>query len=136
MVERSAWSLIEQRVPIAGIKIIPGAVTSTFDEARAVLQYARVNGLGSLLVVTSGYHTRRARWTYGRVFQNAPIAIYMCGSPPRHEVRPGQWWLSLGGWREVGGEYLRWAWYGLRYRGESGTDAESFEARAPLPSGS
>ena len=115
MVERSAWSLIEQRVPIERIKIVPGIVTSTYDEAKAIHRYARETSLGSILIVTSGYHTRRARWTYHDVFGQSPIDVYMCGSPPRPENRPGRWWWSLGGWQEVGGEYLRWIWYVLRY---------------------
>src|SRR5687767_8510137 len=41
MVERSAWSLIEQQVPVARVRIVPGIVTSTYDEAKAVRRYAR-----------------------------------------------------------------------------------------------
>src|SRR5437899_6020016 len=88
---RRGWSLAEQRnplflelaveelnrhgVPVEKIQIIPGAVTSTYNEALHLRDYAISRSLRSILVVTSAYQSRRALWTLHRIFDGCGIAI-------------------------------------------------------------
>ena len=43
-------------------ELIPGGVTSTYDEAVTLRKYAEREKLRSVNIVTSSFHTRRARW--------------------------------------------------------------------------
>jgi len=130
--ERSGWSPTEQRNPLfvelaarelarAGvppekIEVIWPPVSNTFYEATRLREYALAAGLHSLVVVTSGYHSRRAFWTLSRVFAGSGIAV---GIEP---VEPGEqapralyWWLYPLGWKLVPGEYAKLIYYRLRY---------------------
>lgn len=117
MVERAAWALQRHGVPIPRIEILPGVVSSTRDEAELLRRYAAERPLRSLLVVTSGYHARRARWTFDRAFADSGTRIYLCSvSPEGTRLAPGRWWLSLAGWDEVAGEYVRRIGYRIFYQ--------------------
>ena len=130
--QRSGWSQAEQRNPLfvelaakeltrAGvppekIEVIWPPANNTFDEATRLREYASAARLHHLLVVTSGYHSRRAFWTLSRVFAGSGVAL---GIEP---VEPGEqtpramfWWLYPLGWKLVAGEYAKLVYYRLRY---------------------
>src|SRR5687768_17034362 len=62
-VERATQELRRLGVPKERIEVVPGRVTSTYDEVVQMRQYTREHGLRSILVVTSAYQSRRALWT-------------------------------------------------------------------------
>lgn len=110
--ERARDNLILSGVPREQIEVIPNPVTSTYDEATTVRDYVLSQGLRSIVVVTSGYHSRRALWTWERVFRDTKIAIGL------HPVQTGiqtpsplTWWLHARGWQMVAGEYLKSVYY-------------------------
>jgi uncharacterized SAM-binding protein YcdF (DUF218 family) len=129
---RGGWSQLDQRnlyffefikralekegVPSESIIVLTGTVSSTYDEAVEVHAFATGQKLASLLLVTSPYHSRRALWTWRRVFTDAPITLGI-ETPPAHEsvVKPATWWLSTDGWRNVGAEMVKIAWYRVAY---------------------
>jgi uncharacterized SAM-binding protein YcdF (DUF218 family) len=113
-VEREVKELQHDGVPSERIEIVPRVVSSTYDEALALREYAAAKGIRSILVVTSAYHSRRALWTLRRAFRKTGIEI---GMDP---VNPGwqspssvTWWWSQRGWRMVAGEYLKmmYCWF-------------------------
>ncbi|HEV2801809.1 MAG TPA: YdcF family protein [Pyrinomonadaceae bacterium] len=117
-VEREAAELRRAGVPEAQIEALPEPVASTYDEAVRVRAYAVERKLASVVVVTSAYHSRRARWTFRRVVQEsgvrvsvAPVAAGTEQTPPAYS-----WWLTARGWRSVAPEYPKLVYYGLRYR--------------------
>lgn len=114
-VELAAMELRRGGVPGEFIRVLDARPTNTHDEAEAVRAYAAGRGLRSLLVVTSPYHSRRALWTWRRVFRGSGVEV---GLEPAEAARaPGawSWWLSAAGWRDVGGEYVKTAYYAVRY---------------------
>ncbi|MCA1615405.1 MAG: YdcF family protein [Acidobacteria bacterium] len=129
---RGGWSQAQQRNPFfherageelrrAGvaaqrIELVPGVVASTHDEAVAVRAYAAARGWRSLLVVTSAYHSRRALWTFRRVFEGSNVALGLAPAPPG-EGTPSTfaWWLRPRGWRLIAGEYLKLIYYRWQY---------------------
>ena len=115
-VERANAEIRRGGVPQEKILIIPQALSSTYEEAVALRRYAIEHGLHSLLIVTSAYHSRRARWTFQQVFHQTGIRIGLEPVPPGRQT-PGlfTWWLSPGGWRFVASEYLKTVYYHLRY---------------------
>jgi uncharacterized SAM-binding protein YcdF (DUF218 family) len=115
-VERATLELRRLGVPSDKIEIVQGQVVSTYDEAVQLRQYAHERGLQSLLIVTSAYQSRRALWTFRRVFLGSNIAL---GLDP---VAPGQqspssmtWWRHRLGWKLVPGEYGKMIYYWIRY---------------------
>jgi uncharacterized SAM-binding protein YcdF (DUF218 family) len=116
-VERAAEALAGAGVPRERIKRLPRQTASTYEEAVALREYAGARGLGSLLVVTSAYHSRRARWTFGRVFGGGAVRVNLAAVPPGAQTPPRAcWWLSGAGWRSVALEYPKLVYYRLRYR--------------------
>src|SRR6185369_711733 len=73
--ERARNNLLFLGVPAERVEVIAQPVTSTYEEAQTLREYAVAHGLRSLLVVTSAYHSRRALWTLNRVFAGTGIEI-------------------------------------------------------------
>jgi uncharacterized SAM-binding protein YcdF (DUF218 family) len=114
-VELAAAALARGGVPAESVRVLGARPTNTHDEAEALRAYAAEKGLRSLLVVTSAYHSRRALWTWRRVFEGSGVRV---GLEPAEGARtPGawSWWLSSAGWRQVAGEYVKMIYYVLRY---------------------
>lgn len=115
-VERAAEELRRAGVPAERIEVLPGTVGGTHEESVRLREYAAAKGLRSLLVVTSGYHSRRALWTLRRVFGAGGVEVGLSAAPPGAATpRPATWWMSAGGWRVVAGEYLKFIYYWQHY---------------------
>src|ERR1044072_7965123 len=107
-VERAAEELRARGVPADKIEVVPGTVSSTYEEALRLREYAAARGLRTLLVVTSAYQVRRARWTFEKVFAGSSVAVSFEAVPPGDETPPPlTWWLHPQGWGMVEGEYLK-----------------------------
>lgn len=114
--ERSRSELRSAGVPDEKIAVIMVPITSTHDEAVLLKAYADANHLSSLLVVTSAYHSRRAYWTFRRVFEGSGKSIGMDPAEPRIETpQAATWWLHRMGWEMVPKEYAKILVYWLRY---------------------
>jgi uncharacterized SAM-binding protein YcdF (DUF218 family) len=125
-VERAAAEIRRGGVPLEKILIVPQPLSGTYEEAVALRRYATEHGFHSLLIVTSAYHSRRARWTFQRVYQGTGTTIGLEPVPTGRQT-PGYftWWLSPGGWRFVVSEYLKTAYYHLRYRHENSSFSQA-----------
>ena len=130
--QRAGWSVAEQRNPffvelaaqeLAGagvsgdkIEIIWPPADNTFDEATRLREYALTARLRSLLVVTSGYHSRRALWTFTHVFAGSGVKVAVEPVEPGEQApRAMIWWLYPLGWKLVPGEYIKLIYYWFRY---------------------
>lgn len=115
--ERAAEEIMRNGVPAQRIEIIPQAVSSTYEEAVRLREYATTHRLRSILVVTSAYHSRRALWTLRRVFGGSGIIIGLDPVPPgQQSPSPATWWWHMLGWQMVPGEYLKMIYYFVQYR--------------------
>jgi uncharacterized SAM-binding protein YcdF (DUF218 family) len=114
-VQRAASELKSCGVPEEKIEIVPETVSSTREETARVREYAASNGLRSILVVTSAYQVRRARWTFAQMFAGSGVFVSFSSVPPGDQTpRPLTWWLHRRGWRMVAGEYVKLAYYFIR----------------------
>lgn len=114
--ERSLEELRNAGVPANSTELLIKPVTTTWEEAELVRDYARQHELHSILIVTSAYHSRRALWVFSRVFQDTGIQIGLINVPPGFESpRPTTWWLSLRGWKLVPTEYVKMIYYMVKY---------------------
>ncbi len=131
--ERSGWSSEQQRnplfveresealqlagIPAAAIEVLPQPVSSTYEEAVRLRDYATTQGLRSVLIVTSAYHSRRALWTMRRVFEGSGVEVGVAIAPiGEQSPSSATWWLHPGGWRMIAGEYVKLVYYWLHYR--------------------
>lgn len=115
--ERSLEELHNAGVPDHSVDVLMHPVDGTHAEAELVKQYAREHGLRSVLVVTSAYHSRRALWTFSRVFRDTGIQIGLTPvSPGSDSPRAATWWLTARGWRLVPTEYVKMIYYVVKYR--------------------
>ncbi|HEV7684465.1 MAG TPA: YdcF family protein [Pyrinomonadaceae bacterium] len=129
---KSSWSQEEQRnpyyyeraldelhragVPNDRIAVIMVPIRSTYDEAVALKDYSEANHLNSMLVVTSAYHSRRAFWTFRRVFEGSGKLIGIDPAEPLIESpAAATWWLHRLGWEMVPKEYAKILVYWFRY---------------------
>ena len=114
--ERAAAELSRLGVPAERIRVLPGVVGSTYEEALRVREFAAAERLRSVLVVTAAYQSRRARWTMERVLGADGVRVGVDAPPPGEDSpRPATWWLHGLGWKLVPGEYAKLAYYVLFY---------------------
>ena len=113
-VDRALAELTKQGVPAERIRIVPGVAASTHSEAVIVKDYAAAQGLRSVLIITSAYHSRRALRTFRTSFADTKLIIGL-DSTSRSETSVALWWLSPSGWRDVAGEYVKLIYYWLKY---------------------
>lgn len=93
-------------VPEDRILTVPEIVATTYEEAVAIRAFTEQQGFRSLIVVTSPYHTRRARWIINEVFDGSGIAITV-RPVEDHGYTAGSWWRSTAGWRFTTSEYAK-----------------------------
>jgi uncharacterized SAM-binding protein YcdF (DUF218 family) len=94
---------------------VPGGVTSTFDEAVTFKQYIEANDVHSIILITSAFHTRRARWIFDRELSGLPVTLEMAAAPyPTFDQ--ANWWQNETGLITVNNEYIKLAFYFFKYR--------------------
>jgi uncharacterized SAM-binding protein YcdF (DUF218 family) len=130
--ELSGWSQAEQRnipflelakrelvkrgVPPERILVVPGTVNSTYIEAARFREFGVNRELHSILFVTSPYHSRRALWTVRHEFAGSGLLFGIeTPAPGWQSPRLETWWLSIRGWKIVGGEWIKLVYYSFRY---------------------
>lgn len=85
---------------------------STFENALEVRRLMAENGFTSMVLITSGYHMKRARYTFGKVMpEGTRIEPYNVSTPNFDERR---WWEggSLG---ILAAEFVKYYWYMARF---------------------
>jgi uncharacterized SAM-binding protein YcdF (DUF218 family) len=98
-------ALVQMGVASSAIVDSPGVQDSTRSEAVAVAGYVRQNGYRSVIVVTSPYHTARAR----RLLVNAAGGSFQVTMrADRFEtIDPDSWWRRFPDRSDVTLEYLK-----------------------------
>lgn len=102
-------------VPSAAVLVLPfpGGTTSTYDEARAVREWAYSARPRSLIVVTSTFHTRRAHWLFHHQLGRLRVEILM--DPVRGwQYDEHNWWQNEQGLIDYFEEYPKFIHEWLR----------------------
>jgi uncharacterized SAM-binding protein YcdF (DUF218 family) len=108
--------LISSGVPDDAIVQLPDTMTGTDSEARAFRRQADGLPVQSVVLVTSPYHTRRVNSTFQRALAGTGIEIGIVPTPiDPSSPKPQFWWLTLTGWQNVAGEYVKLAGYSVFY---------------------
>jgi uncharacterized SAM-binding protein YcdF (DUF218 family) len=115
VIDLAADVLISDGVPPARV-IKLSRVASTYDEAVEAARLVARQRLRSLIVVTSPYHTRRARWVFDRVVGRDGVSVGVLPSDQWSWTSSMTWWTSSRGWHTVAGEFVKLPYYWIRYR--------------------
>lgn len=90
--------------------------TSTFEEAEVAARVAKEQGWRSLIVVTSPFHTRRARATFHRAFHGMDTKIRVYHLPiGKSSDNPERWWRREGDTMAVATETIKTVFYGWNH---------------------
>ena len=88
--------------------------TSTWEEAEAVLQHARMQGHTNIVVVSTEFHLRRVRRVFRKHFAGSGITVRVHGAASL-VYDPARWWTSEEGLLMVNNEYVKLLYYQLKY---------------------
>lgn len=111
-------SVLEKNgVPADKIVVLswPGGVTSTFDEAAALHQYVNMTDISRVILVTSEFHSRRAKWIFGRELSGLPVRLEMA-AVPYSTFDKTNWWKNENGLITLNNEYIKLVYYFFKYR--------------------
>jgi uncharacterized SAM-binding protein YcdF (DUF218 family) len=98
---------VRQGFPAQWFIPLPHSALSTRDEASVVLAELRRRNVRSFLLITSDYHTARARRTFlaaERAMEGGPIMRTVAA--PAEFFRPDSWWRSREGQKTV---FFEWS---------------------------
>lgn len=94
----------------ASVAFLPA--TSTWEDAAAIVAHAERHGTRRILLVTSWYHSRRARCLLQHHLAGRDLAVAFAAPPG---AGPEGWWRDPVARRDVAGELVKLAGYGLLY---------------------
>jgi uncharacterized SAM-binding protein YcdF (DUF218 family) len=80
MIEWSEEYLVDLGVPRRKIVKLNFYKSGTIYDVLAVKKYVFMNGINSLIIVTSDYHTRRTLWTFRQLLSNYRIKLSTCSA--------------------------------------------------------
>ena len=115
-VELEKRELIRGGVPAEAIAVLPGKVSGTGEEAQSLAAELNDRPLGSILIVTSAYHTRRALRTFDKILAGKSVELGIEHAPLEYRSpMPDLWWLHRSGWNSVASEYFKSLGYWVYY---------------------
>ena len=112
--ELMTHDLVERGVPRENILPFPQDADNTKEEAESLRKLVQEKNWKNVIVVTSNYHTRRAKYILGKVFAK-DVTIRMAGARDA-DYDPERWWEQRKSvkryFHEIGGYVV--AWWELR----------------------
>jgi uncharacterized SAM-binding protein YcdF (DUF218 family) len=115
--------LVERGVPRDRIVRLAHDADNTREEAEALTKLAMQRKWHSVIVVTSNYHTRRARYIFHRVFPQG-IEVHVA-SAHDGDFDPQHWWEKRKAIKELTREFAGMAVAIWELRGKSETSEKS-----------
>ena len=108
--ELMSHDLFDRGVPKESIIIFPQDADNTQEEVEALKKFLETKKWKTVIVVTSNYHTRRARYICGKVFGNS-IRVRMAAARDA-DYDPAHWYEQRKSVkrfvREVAGYWVAW----------------------------
>lgn len=130
--ELEEHDLTARGVPASAIVRFAHRAENTRDEAAAISQFASARGWKRIIVVTSNYHTRRARYICERTFPSGTMLRVVAARDS--DFDPDNWWRTRMGIRifahELAGMVV--AMWEMRHADAATSDSMEPEHRRPL----
>ena len=93
--ELEAHDLADRGVPAGAVVRLAHRAGDTREECVEISQLLSSHGWKRVLLVTSSYHTRRARYICARVFPSGTVLHVVAAQDSEYD--PGQWWWNRRG---------------------------------------
>jgi uncharacterized SAM-binding protein YcdF (DUF218 family) len=130
--ELEEHDLVSHGVPESAIVKLPGADRNTRDECTGIGQFSSSHGWKRILLVTSNYHTRRARYICSRVLPAGTTLLVAAARDADYD--PDNWWKTRQGTKiffgEAGGLIV--AMWELRHQDVQTADSSLLATVPPL----
>jgi uncharacterized SAM-binding protein YcdF (DUF218 family) len=129
--ELEQHDLIDRGVPPGAIVRLDQHAENTRDEAYAIAQLISARGWKRIILVTSNYHTRRARYICERAFPARTILLVVAA--PDSEYDPHSWWHTRAGAKIFAHEFagMLLAMWEMRNTSARTTDSASLAPARP-----
>ena len=109
-------AMLQLEIPAGAVRVLPGSLDNTAHEAAALHAFWRSaqgeRRIERIIIVTSGYHTRRTRFAFRREFGDAPVKLIVRASR-FDEAEPARWWRHRADVRFVTSELQKVVLYAL-----------------------
>jgi uncharacterized SAM-binding protein YcdF (DUF218 family) len=104
-------------IPADAIVTDEAEISSTYAEANRLKEWIehQSEAIQSIIVVSDAFHMRRAQWTYRRIFGDQ-VKILMAPVPFEMTPYKRDWWTDGPSRQYVESEYIKMAYYILRYQ--------------------
>jgi uncharacterized SAM-binding protein YcdF (DUF218 family) len=107
--------LLHEGVALAQIITLPHDVLTTADEAEALAEFLEAHPAATVTVLTSRYHTRRAKLIFGRAVGERASQLSFLGTPSDY-FDESNWWRTEEGTRAYVLEYAKLAYNLVRQK--------------------
>ena len=107
--------LLHEGVALAQIVSLPHDVLTTADEAEALAEFLEAHPAATVTVLTSRYHTRRAKLIFGRAVGERASQLSFLGTPSDY-FDESNWWRTEEGTRAYVLEYVKLAYNLVRQK--------------------
>ncbi|MGH9715764.1 MAG: YdcF family protein [Candidatus Acidiferrales bacterium] len=87
--------LLDRGVPASAIVVFAHRAHNTREEGEAIGQFIAAHGWKRIIVVTSNYHTRRARYILERVLPRGTVLRVLSANDANYD--PDNWWRTRRG---------------------------------------
>ena len=84
--------------------------TSTLEESEIILDYCKINGIDSCVIISSKFHTRRIKQVFVKKFARENITVFISGAPSS-SYDEKNWWKSENGLIALNNEYIKQLYY-------------------------
>jgi uncharacterized SAM-binding protein YcdF (DUF218 family) len=106
--------MLDRGVPREAIHVLPNVVTSTQHEASMIADYAAAHRMKRIVVVTTSFHTARARWIFRKALAGREIDVRMAAST-HLQFDESTWYQSDEGLVTYFSEAIKTVYYRLVY---------------------
>ena len=114
--ELNAEIVFRSGVPLRDIVALQEKTAGTYGEALLLKKYIdEKQSIDSMILVTSGFHSRRAKWIFHKVLRQNRVRIIAVEAEIPH-FSTQNWWHSEHGVLALFNEYLKFAYYWINYR--------------------
>jgi uncharacterized SAM-binding protein YcdF (DUF218 family) len=113
-IELNRAVLLKLGVPPDAIVSFGTDVSNTYEEARALAEWANRNGIKSIIVPTEIFSSRRVRWILVKELSGLDVGIQVQALPPL-EYDLDNWWQHEAGVIGFQNEVIKYLYYRVKY---------------------
>ncbi|MGP0094489.1 MAG: YdcF family protein [Xanthobacteraceae bacterium] len=106
--------LLKRGVPFTAIAEFGDQVSSTYEEARAILAWAKTSGAKSVIIPIDIFSTRRVRWIFNHELAPAGVRVIVRAVTPQ-DYSIDDWWKHENGLINFQNEVIKFIYYRIRY---------------------